>query len=111
MATIGPTLIREETVPLKRHSWEEGDEVCARPDEGGGLLERTRLSRQQAEALLRSLMAAKSDCEQQLRRFKRTDAMQSVTGRSAFDSAITSTRRLIETLDGALSSAGRPVGA
>lgn len=63
------------------------------------LLAETSRRRKQAEALLRSLTAAKSECERQLERFQRSDAMQSVTGRSALDTAIAQTRRMIECLD------------
>ncbi len=63
--------------------------------------------RTQAEALLRSLMAAKSECERQLARFQRSDVMQSVTGRSAIDAAIVQTRRMIESLDRAAASCSR----
>lgn len=64
----------------------------------------TRARRSQAEALLRSLVEAKSECERQLERFRRSDAMQSVTGRTAIDKAIASTKRMIESLDRALQS-------
>lgn len=70
------------------------------------LLAETARRRRQAEALLRSLTAAKSECERQLARFQRADAMQTVTGRSALDAAIAQTRRMIESLDRALASAG-----
>ncbi len=111
MATICPAL--ERTAVSQSKVGVGSDELGASvgAEGGGGLLERTRLGRQQAEALLRSLMAAKADCEGQLRRFKRADAMRSVTGRSAFDSAINSTRSMIEALDRALATQCGPVGA
>lgn len=68
------------------------------------LLAETARRRRQAEALLRSLVAAKRECELQLARFQRSDAMQTVTGRSALDAAIAQTRRMIETLDRTVAS-------
>jgi len=55
--------------------------------------------RERAEAVLQSLLAAKAECEKQLARFKRPDMIKSVTGQSALDAAIASTKRMIESLN------------
>lgn len=55
-----------------------------------------------AEAVLAQLIEAKSACEQESGRTKRLDLYKSVTGRSAFDTAIASTRRMIDALDRSL---------
>ena len=79
----------------------EAPEAIAGRDQ---ILAETSRRRTQAEALLRSLTAAKSECERQLARFQRSDVMQTVTGRSAIDAAIAQTRRMIEALDRAAAS-------
>ncbi len=84
----------------------EAPEVITNRDQ---ILAESSRRRTQAEALLRSLTAAKSECERQLARFQRSDVMQTVTGRSAIDAAIAHTRRMIETLDRAVAScSGQP---
>lgn len=62
--------------------------------------------RERAEAVLQSLMAAKAECEKQLARFKRPDMIKSVTGQSALDAAIASTKRMIESLNRTMAEAG-----
>jgi len=62
-----------------------------------------RRSREQAQALLRSLETAKAECDACLSESDRTDAMQSVRGESSLDHAIESTRRMIRDLDRAIS--------
>jgi hypothetical protein len=62
--------------------------------------------RERAEAVLQSLLAAKAECEKQLARFKRPDMIKSVTGQSALDAAIASTKRMIESLNRTLADAG-----
>jgi len=49
--------------------------------------------------LLRGLLTARERSEQFLQEAKRPDAIKSVTGRSAMDNAIASTRRMIDTLN------------
>lgn len=82
--------------------------VAAESDQRHRVILETKARRSQAEALLRSLMDAKSECERQLERFRRMDAIQSVTGRSAIDKAIASTKRMIESLDRALLASQGP---
>lgn len=62
--------------------------------------------RDRAEAVLQSLLAAKAECEKQLARFKRPDMIKSVTGQSALDAAIASTKRMIESLNRTMADAG-----
>ena len=66
--------------------------------------------RERAEAVLQSLMAAKAECEKQLARFKRPDMIKSVTGQSALDAAIASTKRMIESLNRTMAEAGMETG-
>jgi len=61
--------------------------------------------RSKAIAVLNSLLAAKADCDQQLAKLRRADAMKQVTGKSSLDEAIASTKRLIAELDEAAASA------
>lgn len=56
-------------------------------------------ARKQAEAVLRDLLAAQSECEQQLTQENRRDPMKLVTGRSSLENAIATTRRMIEAFD------------
>ena len=56
-------------------------------------------TRQHAQKLLASLLRAQAECDQQLQREQRSDAMRSVTGCSSIDRAVASTRRMIEQLD------------
>jgi hypothetical protein len=65
--------------------------------------------REQAEAVLRSLIEAREECDRQVERFKRSDLFKTVTGRSALDSAISSTKKMIEHLDRCLAAAARDV--
>jgi len=63
------------------------------------VLLQTLATRQNAEKLLASLLRAQAECDQQLQKEQRSDAMKSVTGASSLDRAIASTRRMIEQLD------------
>ena len=63
-----------------------------------------RMRRREAEAVLRSLIAAKADCDRQMAEFKRTDAMETVRGSSALHEAIESTRSMIAELDRAIAA-------
>jgi len=56
-------------------------------------------TRKHAEQLLASLLCAQAECDQQLAREQRFDAMRSVTGCSSIDRAVAATRRMIEQLD------------
>ena len=69
------------------------------------LLIETHATRQQAAELLRTLEETRKQMEQQLTDEKREDVVKLVTGRSSIDAAITATRRMIETLDRAISEA------
>lgn len=62
----------------------------------------TTAARDKAEVLLRGLLDAKAASEENLQHLRQPDAMKLVTGRSAMDNAITSTRRMIDSLNRAL---------
>jgi hypothetical protein len=64
-------------------------------------------ARDEAEALLRSLLEAKRESEKRLSQIRQTDAMKRVTGRSALDNAIASTKRMVETLEWNIGQARR----
>ena len=55
--------------------------------------------RSKAQAVLASLVTAKAQCDEQLAKLRRPDAMKQVTGKSSLDEAISSTKRLIAELD------------
>lgn len=59
-------------------------------------------ARRQAEELLRGLLEAKSQTETYLTEIGREDPVKKLTGKSAIDNAIASTRRMIDTLDRAV---------
>lgn len=67
----------------------------------------TNAARDKAEALLQNLLDAKRVTERELSRYQREDPMRTVTGRTAIDDAIASTRRMIETLNRSLREAER----
>ena len=71
------------------------------------ILLETNAAREKAEALLHGLMDAKRQTETQLASLKRADAYKTVTGRSAIDNAIVSTKRLVESLNRAVAQARR----
>ncbi len=60
--------------------------------------------RAKAQAVLASLLAAKAECDAQLAKLRRPDAMKQVTGKSSLDEAISSTKRLLAELDEAVES-------
>lgn len=70
-------------------------------------LAKARRERDRAEALLRHLLTAKADSERNLASSNEKDPLKAVTGRSSFDNAIVSTRKLIELLDRACAEAAR----
>lgn len=55
--------------------------------------------RDEARALLDTLLAAKRCSEQNLAEIKRADLVKQVTGKSSMDNAIDSTKRLIASFD------------
>ena len=63
--------------------------------------------RDRAEALLASLEKARQQCEHEMTRAQRADVVKEVTGHSALDRAIHSTRRMIDTLEQAIRDAAR----
>jgi hypothetical protein len=69
----------------------------------------THSMRQQAADLLRALESAQAECEEQLAKEQRVDAMKQVTGRSSLEHAVADTRRMIEALDRAMDEARRSV--
>lgn len=66
-------------------------------DKHDRLMEATRHARERAAELLRSLESATSALDAE--RAGNGDPFKAVTGRSAMENAIASTRRMIETLD------------
>src|ERR1041384_3848060 len=65
----------------------------------------THSTRVRAGELLKALQAAQAEAEQHMARAERPDVMKAVTGRSAMDNAIASTKRMIEALDRAVEEA------
>lgn len=63
------------------------------------ILLETRSRRDEAEALLRSLLDAKESSERNLAELHQSDVMKRVTGKSSIDRAIASTQRLIESFN------------
>lgn len=55
--------------------------------------------RDEAKALLETLLNAKRCSERNLAEMRRSDLVKQVTGKSSMDNAIDSTRRLIESFD------------
>lgn len=55
--------------------------------------------REEARALLETLLAAKRSSERNLAEIRRPDLVKQVTGRSSMDNAIDSTKRLIDSFD------------
>lgn len=78
---------------VKNQHCEQIDAGCA--------LEAARL-RRQADALLQQLVSGREQCEQRLADTGRRDAIKCVTGRSALDDAIATTRTMIEDMDNLL---------
>ena len=70
------------------------------------LLEST-IARDTAEVLLQRLLGAKAESERRLLELRQVDALKKVTGRSAMDNAISSTQRMIETLNRSIAQLGR----
>lgn len=63
------------------------------------MIEDTMKRRDDAVALLRSLLDAKSVSEKNLAQLQQPDLIKQVTGRSSMDNAIASTRRLIDSFN------------
>jgi hypothetical protein len=59
----------------------------------------TTATRDKAEALLEALRRARRESDRQMRALGLCDKLQEATGRSAYDNAIESTRRMIDTLN------------
>jgi hypothetical protein len=66
------------------------------------ILLETISARDKAESLLRSLVESKGELESHLAAERQRDKFQIVTGRSSIDNAVSSTRRMIETLNRAI---------
>jgi hypothetical protein len=71
------------------------------------VLQETRQTRARAVELLRTLERAHAECERHVDRVLHPDSMKRVTGRSALENAIASTRRMIDSLDRAVEAARR----
>ena len=63
------------------------------------MIEETTKRRDDAVALLKSLLDAKSISERNLEAIQQPDLIKQVTGRSSMDNAIASTRRLIDSFN------------
>ncbi|MCA9275015.1 MAG: hypothetical protein KDA29_03220 [Phycisphaerales bacterium] len=63
------------------------------------MIAETTKRRDEAVALLRSLLDAKSISEKNLADLQKPDLLKQVTGRSSMDNAIASTRRLIDSFN------------
>lgn len=63
------------------------------------MIEETTKRRDDAVALLRSLLDAKSISERNLQQLQQPDLVKQVTGNSSMDNAIASTRRLIDSFN------------
>jgi hypothetical protein len=59
----------------------------------------TTATRDRAEALLEGLIRAKEETKREQERLNRVDLMEKVAGGTSIDTAITSTRRMIDTLN------------
>jgi len=57
------------------------------------------VTRDDAEALLHSLMDAKTESEKRLTELDQADVFREVTGRSAIDNAIRTTQRMVDTFN------------
>ncbi len=66
------------------------------------ILRETTQVREKAQALLKGLMEAKSASEQHLSEIRQLDPLKRLTGHSSMDNAISSTQRMIDSLDRAL---------
>ncbi len=71
------------------------------------ILLETNAARDKAEALLRGLLTAKEEAEKQLAEHDQRDPITVVTGESAIDKAINSTRKMIQTLNRRMAEARR----
>tara|TARA_R110002153_G_scaffold263487_1_gene424829 strand:+ start:278 stop:562 length:285 start_codon:yes stop_codon:yes gene_type:complete len=63
------------------------------------ILTETADARADAERLLSGLIDARSKSEARLKELSRSDILKNLTGKSALDNAITSTQRMIDSLD------------
>jgi hypothetical protein len=73
-------------------------------------LEETLAAKERAAALLKGLLAAAAVSDEQMRQTSRKDPMKVVTGRSAMENAVASTRRMIESLNRAVEEARKDLG-
>jgi len=71
------------------------------------ILVETTAARDKAEALLEGLLDARRRSEANLRELRRDDALKAVTGASAMDNAIASTKRMVDTLTRAIDEVRR----
>ena len=67
----------------------------------------TTATRDKAEALLEALRRARDESNRQMKALGMTDKLREATGRSFYDNAIDSTRRMIDTLSRCVRDAGR----
>lgn len=70
------------------------------------ILDYTLRTREEAQVMLEQLQQTKLDLESRLSAKCAEDAMRVVTGRSAIDNAIESSRRMLERLDRSMAKAG-----
>ena len=67
----------------------------------------TTATRDKAEALLEALRRARDESNRQMKALGMPDKLREATGRSFYDNAIDSTRRMIDTLSRCVRDAGR----
>jgi len=67
--------------------------------------------RDDAEALLRSLLDARAESERRLAELRQRDQLKDATGRSSMDNAIASTRRMVQTLNRLIDEAKHEISA
>lgn len=76
------------------------------PDQTRTILENTLRMRDEARAMLDQLQQTKLDLDSRLSAKHAEDAMRIVTGRSAIDNAIESSRRMLDRLERSMAKAG-----
>lgn len=64
-----------------------------------------------AEGLLACLTEARDECESQLTRLQKSDAVREVTGTSSIDQRIAHTKRMVESLRRMVQELGERIGA
>lgn len=84
---------------------EQSNTTLTKGDIAQEVMVEARRQQRHAQVLLRSLIGAKAECDRQMAQYKRSDAIEAVTGHSSLDLAIESTRCMIAELDSAIARA------